>query len=216
MTPVMMKDKTMTGLFMLQNGMGKINFKKRYFKTPYEFFKIIKNNFIYAKKIKNIDKKIITPDFAERIMLAVTGVNDCVYCSYRHTKTALEKGVKLKEIQDLLKSEFGDSPEEQQVALLYAQHWTEYAGTPDKNMRKKMIEYYGIQKTKYIEFYMHIVYMGNIISNTVEAYKRKVVPDSGRINFFLVYLLCAPIAFFIKSGTKDVKIVTSKSDSHHR
>ena len=78
----------------------------------------------------------------------------------------MEKGIKLKEIQDILKSEFRNFSEEEQIALLYAQHWTEKAGNPDLNARERMFEYYGKQKTEYIEFYMQMVYMGNIISNT--------------------------------------------------
>ena len=174
-------------------------FKKRYFHTLKDFFLQIKKSTYYRKKLKNIDEKNkISPNFAEKIMLAVTGVNECVYCSYRHAKSALDKGVKLKEIQEILKSEFGNISEKEKVALLYAQHWTEKAGNPDINARKRMIEYYGEHKTEYIEFYMYMVYMGNIISNTVEAYKNNVIPDSGKLKFFFVYLFCAPIAFFIK------------------
>lgn len=181
-------------------------FYKRYFHTPKDFFKEVRKSSYYRKKIKNIDKKNkIQPDFAEKIMLAVTGVNDCVYCSYRHTKTALEKGVKIKEIQDILKCEFGNFPEKESIALLYAQHWTENAGNPDTNARKRMIEFYGEKKTEYIEFYMQMVNMGNIIANTVEAYKNNIIPETGKMKFFFVYLLCAPIAFFIKSGTKPVR-----------
>ena len=50
-------------------------------------------------------------------MLAVTGVNSCVYCSYRHTKTALERRVNNDEIRDILNGEFGNVPENEQIAL---------------------------------------------------------------------------------------------------
>jgi len=184
----------------------KRNFKKRYLKTPKEFYHVLKNSSAYRKKIKNINQENkISPAFAEKIMLAVTGVTECVFCSYRHTKTALEKGIKLTEIQDILKSEFGNFSKEEQTGLLYAQHWAEKAGKPDMSVRERVIEYYGLQKTEYMEFYMHMVYMGNLISNTVEAYHDKFVPETGKVKFFILYLLCTPIAFFIKSGTKDVR-----------
>lgn len=182
------------------------NFKKRYFRTIKEYFAQIKKSTSYAKKAKNMDEKDkISPDFAEKIMLAVTGVNDCVYCSYRHAKTALERGVTLNEVQDILRKEFGNFSEKEKIALLYAQHWTEKACNPDMDARKRMIEYYGEKKTEYIEFYLHIVYMGNIIANTAEAYRKKAVPSAGKINFFFLYLLCAPVAFFIKRGTKSIR-----------
>ncbi|MBN1409745.1 MAG: carboxymuconolactone decarboxylase family protein [Spirochaetales bacterium] len=179
-----------------------IVYRKRYLKTPGEFFQLMKKSTGYSKKIKKIDEKNkIAPSFAEKIMLAVTGVNECLFCSYRHAKSALEKGVELKEIQDLLKSEFSGFSEEEQVALLYAQHWADNGGKADEDARKRMVDYYGEQKTGYIEFYMHMVYMGNLVSNTVEAFKNRVVPDTGKAKFFFTYLLCAPIAAFIKKGT---------------
>lgn len=181
-------------------------FNKRYFKSLNDFFNEGKKYSILQKKIKNIrpeDK--IAPNFAEKIMLTVTGVNGCIYCSYLHAKTALEKGVKDEEIQNILKGEFENTPEEEVIALLYAQHWTENAGNPDTKTREKVIDYYGLEKTQYIEFYMQRVNIGNLISNTVETFKNNIIPNTGKFKFLLVYLLCTPIAFFINIGGKSVK-----------
>jgi AhpD family alkylhydroperoxidase len=185
--------------------MKNTSFHKRYLKTPKDFFNLIKRNSYYAKKRKTINKKNrISPDFSEKIMLAVTGVNECVYCSYRHTKTALQKGVKYKEINDILKCEFGSFPEEESKALLYAQHWTEKGCIPDTETRSRMIEYYGKQKTEDIEFFMNMVYTGNLISNTVEAYKNHV-REKNSFKFFLVYIMCSPIAYFIRQSKRNLK-----------
>ena len=40
----------------------------------------------------------------EKVMLAVTSVNDCRYCSYVHTRLALANAVDLDELQQLLDS----------------------------------------------------------------------------------------------------------------
>ncbi len=48
-----------------------------------------------TKTIKRTaDDDRVSDAFAEKIMLAVTGVNECVNCSYRHTKSALEQGMR--------------------------------------------------------------------------------------------------------------------------
>jgi|GEM_PF-1327690 len=181
-------------------------FNKRYFKTLNDFFSESKKMKILQKKIKNNRQENKIPEnFSEKIMLAVTGVNACIYCSYLHTKTALEKGVNNKEIQKILKGDFKDIPEEELIALLYAQHWTENSGNPSDETRNKVIEYYGLEKTEYIEYYIHRVNIGNLISNTVEAYKKNIIPITGKFNFLLTYLLCAPIAFFINIFGKSMK-----------
>ncbi len=54
----------------------------------------------------------ISRAFSEKIMLAVTGVNECAYCSYLHAQTALEGGVNTTEIQKLLAGELGDFAQE--------------------------------------------------------------------------------------------------------
>jgi len=186
--------------------MASKKFNKRYFKTLNNFFSEAEKMKTLQKRIKKIrQENKISPNFAEKIMLTVTGVNGCVYCSYLHAKTALEKGVNDQEIQGILKGEFENTPEEKLIALLYAQHWTENAGSPIYESSNKMIDYYGLEKTEYIEFYMEMVNIGNLISNTVEAYKNNIIPDTGKLKFFLVYLFYAPIAFYINIAGKSMK-----------
>lgn len=181
-------------------------FHKRHFRTLGEMFKEFRKTSAARKRAKQIaDKDKIPSQFAEKIMLAVTGVNDCISCSYRHTKAAIENGVGVEEALSILRGEFGDFPEEESVGLLYAQHWADNAGNPDDLARQKTIAFYGKAKTDHIELYMQMVTTGNLISNTVEAYEKKLRPQNGRFGFFLMYLLCKPIALLIKSNTKSVE-----------
>ncbi len=179
-------------------------FKKRYLHTPKEFFHQIKMTMQLRKKIKNIRKENkLSKSFAKKIMLAVTGVNKCVYCTYKHATEALKRNINKDEIEKILKGEFENISKDESTALLYAQHWTENNGDPEPDARNEMINFYGKEKTDYIEFYMHIVNMANLISNTVEAYKKGIKPDKGKLNLFFTYLLCAPIAASTKrSGSK--------------
>ena len=55
------------------------------------------------KRLREInDEGLISPDFRERLMLAVTAVNGCRYCSYAHTRAALKGGLSREEISGLL------------------------------------------------------------------------------------------------------------------
>jgi AhpD family alkylhydroperoxidase len=58
--------------------------------------------------------------FRERIMLAVTSVNNCRYCSCAHSWEALFMGVAREEVDQLVKGMFAGNPADQIPALLYA------------------------------------------------------------------------------------------------
>jgi len=131
-------------------------------------------------------------------MLAVSGVTSCLYCSYLHAKNALEKGVRDSEVIKLLNCEFGDFPENEATALLYGQHWAETGGSPEANVRSRVMEYYGKEKLNHLETIIRALYMKNLISNTVEAYQNKVRLKKNNLRFLLVYILCKPMAFFIR------------------
>ena len=178
-------------------------FRKRFFKNPGELFSMMGEMLKQAKRVRKLEKhEKISPALAEKTMLAVTGVTNCVFCSYLHTKTALEKGVNDEEVVKLLNSEFGDFPEEEVVALLFGQHWAETEGKPSAEAKDRLISFYGEGKAIHIEFTIRVLYLGNMISNTVEAYRKHVQLEKNRFQFFLAYLLCVPIAFYIRTSGK--------------
>lgn len=181
-------------------------FHKRYFKKPKDLFISMKNVLQAFKETKSLSKEdMISEDFSEKIMLAVTGVNSCSNCSYLHTKTALEKGVSSKEIRDILAGEFGEVVESERIALLYAEHWADSSGNPSQESRRHLAEYYGDGRAKYIESYIRMVNFGNMVSNSVEAHNKKVKAKSSTVCFCFVYLLCLPVYFFIKLGGRKVR-----------
>ncbi len=181
-------------------------FKKRYLTRPQELFSMIKSMRIQAKKIKKLNEnQKINPALCEKVMLTVSGVTSCLYCSYLHAKNALEKGVRDSEVIKLLNCEFGDFPENEATALLYGQHWAETGGSPEANVRSRVMEYYGKKKLNHLETIIRALYMGNLISNTVEAYENRIRPKRNNLGFFLVYLLCKPMAFFIRTSGKKGK-----------
>ena len=86
-------------------------------KTFYRFLE----DFLTDRGLERPRKRVkLDKDFFERIMLAVTQVNGCPYCSYFHAQMALRSGMSNEEIKKLLQGEFVDAPEEQLVALMFA------------------------------------------------------------------------------------------------
>ena len=77
----------------------------------------------------------VSREFSERIMMAVTEVNGCPYCSYFHAQVALKAGINIEEIDRTLAGDFKDAPGEELAALYFAQHYAESGGKPqpDRN-----------------------------------------------------------------------------------
>lgn len=112
--------------------------------------------------------EIIDSTFRERLMLAVTSVNDCRYCSFAHAKQALAEGINQNEIQALQDGLLDTSPNEELPALLYAQHWAETRGDVDSSIRDQMISRYDSRALNAIELTLRTIQMGNLLGNTLD------------------------------------------------
>jgi AhpD family alkylhydroperoxidase len=112
--------------------------------------------------------ELIDPAFRERLMLAVTAVNQCSYCSYAHSRRALAEGIEDKEVKVLLAGVVENSPSEEIPALLYAQHWAETGGKTDPAARGRLIETYGADTMQAIELALRTIQMGNLTGNTMD------------------------------------------------
>ena len=112
--------------------------------------------------------KIITPAFRERLMLVVTGVHRCRYCSYAHAREALSKGIPQEEIEALAQGMFEGSPCEEVPALLYAQHWAEANGEPEAQVREQVVAQYGERALEMMELALRMIRAGNLSGNTFD------------------------------------------------
>jgi AhpD family alkylhydroperoxidase len=110
----------------------------------------------------------ISAAFRERLMLAVTGVNACRYCSYVHTQQALSEGLSPEEIADLQEGELAGSPPAEQAALLYAQHWAETRGQPAAEARQRVLAQYGAERGAAMELALRAIQMSNLLGNTFD------------------------------------------------
>jgi AhpD family alkylhydroperoxidase len=144
-------------------------FKKRKYENLGEFMRDTRGIFSHRKEIRELMRgDWISPPFRERLMLAVTSVNQCRYCSYAHSREALSKGVSPKEIDELLDGGIVSGPQEEIPALLYAQHWAERNGNPDADIRNRMADRYGEKKLDLIELAFRMIRMGNLLGNTLD------------------------------------------------
>jgi len=120
-------------------------------------------------------------EFRERIMLSVSKVNGCRFCSYVHTKSALKAGMKESEIQNLLRGENDDIPSEEGVAILFAQHYAETKGHYDPEAWQRLLETYGEDASRDIMAFIRVMMVSNHHAIAFEGlYKRiKMKPDPG-------------------------------------
>ena len=99
-------------------------------------------------------------------MLAVTAVNNCRYCSYYHTKQSLNIGITAEEISGLLAGDIANCPQDEAVAIAYAQNWAESNTHPDKKAVKRLQQTYGREKTEAIHLILRMIRMANLLGNS--------------------------------------------------
>ena len=144
-------------------------FKRRTYRSLRELWTDVRAVTARRQEIRALMRgQRIDPAFRERLMLVVTGVNACRYCSYAHAQEALAKGISRQEIEALGEGMFEGSPPEQVPALLYAQHWAESNGQPDAEARRQVVTQYGTEVIEAIELALHMIRVGNLSGNTLD------------------------------------------------
>jgi len=123
----------------------------------------------------------VSKAFSERIMLAVTQVNGCRWCHYGHAKAALAAGVSEEDIQRLVAGEFDELPQEEVVALLFAQHYAESEGNPDPEAWQRVVDTYGPDTARDIMAHIRMITVGNLLGNTFDTFLSRLAfkPASG-------------------------------------
>jgi AhpD family alkylhydroperoxidase len=127
------------------------------------------------KQIRSLMRgEVIPQSLRERLMLVVTAVNRCRYCSYAHAREALSTGISQAEIEALASGMFEDSPPEEVPALLYAQHWAEMNGEPEAPVREQVVERYGERVVEMMELALRMIRAGNLSGNTFDYLLHRV------------------------------------------
>jgi AhpD family alkylhydroperoxidase len=123
---------------------------------------------------KGRKENLVSEEFSERIMLAVTEVNGCRYCSYFHTQVALKAGLDESEISDVLSGDFQAAPVEELQALLFAQHYADQAGKPEEELVNKLLDNYGDAKGRAIIGNIRAITVGNAWGNAFDALRLRL------------------------------------------
>lgn len=147
--------------------------EERYYRKIYshgDFYKSLVLLFRSLKYIRaNRRKKLVSPQFKERIMLAVTEVNGCEACSYMHTKLALEEGMSPQEISAILGGELASIPENELVGILFAQHYADQKGKASEESWQRLVGEYGQERAMVILSMTRMMQVGNIYGMAVSA-----------------------------------------------
>ncbi len=141
--------------------------RKRTYKNLKDFLADLWFPISHRNRLRAITKKkLISFAFRERLMLAVTAVNGCRYCSYFHARQALKSGITSKEISQLLSGDVANCPEDEAVAVIYAQHWAETNAHPDPEAVQRLEEAYGPEKAEAIHLMLRMIRTGNLLGNS--------------------------------------------------
>ncbi|MCA9898702.1 MAG: carboxymuconolactone decarboxylase family protein [Ardenticatenaceae bacterium] len=144
-------------------------FKRRIYGSLKEMMADLAWPFKHREKLRQAMRgRLVSPQFRERLMMAVTAVNECRYCAFYHARESERVGLATNEIRELLAGDLAHAPEEELPALLYAQHYAEQNGRPDPITRQSLQTTYGPARADAIETVLRLIRMGNLLGNSTD------------------------------------------------
>lgn len=150
---------------------------KRIYK-PKEFRRLLADLMSSAGDTRRaLKSERISRQFSERIMMAVTEVNGCRYCSYFHTQVSLRAGMKKEDIRRILDGDFDGAPQDELAALYFAQHYAESGGRPNADAVQCMVDTYSERKTGEITAYIRAIMIGNAWGNMFDSLRHRIRGD---------------------------------------
>ena len=106
----------------------------------------------------------------EKIMLAVSSVNECRYCQWGHAQLASAQGVSLEEINELLGFQSLEAATSAEAAaILFAQSYAENGNRAEPGALAALRTHYGEAEVAEILAYVRAITLGNLTGNTVDA-----------------------------------------------
>jgi hypothetical protein len=71
-------------------------------------------------------------------------------------------------VDAILQGAFANCPQGELTAVLYAEHWAETDGAPDRAVREKFVGEYGQEAADDVDIILRTVRAGNYTGNTVD------------------------------------------------
>lgn len=140
----------------------------------------------------------IEKDFIRKLLLVVSEINGCMYCSWFHNKMALFfSDIDHQVIENILSTEIGQKVSEYEIiGLAYAQHYAATNKKPDPEAVKVLYEYYGKEKAECIQVCIDIIFTANLAGNTFDAFlsrlKGQKSPSSSLWFELIFFIFTAP------------------------
>jgi AhpD family alkylhydroperoxidase len=136
----------------------------------------------------------------EKVILGVTSVNDCRWCTWLHTGIALRHGVDLDELRSLLGSgTFGTVSDREATAILFAQHFADTLRRPTPAARLALARHFTPYQRLEIMAWIHFIYFTNLSGNSADAWLARFrgwkVADGHPFPEALAGLAAAPVLF---------------------
>ena len=129
----------------------------------------------------------VSDQFAEKIMLAVTAVNECQYCTRYHTDLARETGIDQETIAKILENDVGSAVDDnEQPALLFAQRYAETDENPGRDALAALQDTYGRKTAADIRAFVRAIYFGNLLGNTYDGVRFELSRRSQTVRRSLV------------------------------
>lgn len=146
-------------------------FKKRFYSEPKMLLGDLNFMLHNAAETKcALQSGRVNEGFRKRIMLTVTGVNKCRYCSYGHSSSARQSGMSIVEIGQLLEGDLSGADPSELTALRFAIHYAESEAKPEPESVTELEDVYGTNTARDILMILHMISFGNMLGNTVDAF----------------------------------------------
>jgi AhpD family alkylhydroperoxidase len=128
------------------------------------------------------EMKMIDKNFKSQIMLAVTQVNGCKFCSYVHTKHALKSGSSAEDLARLMEGDLSSVDPVRTPALVFAQHYAHTMGDYDAAAYERIVSSYGADRARGILAIVKKIMMTNAFGGAISLFgdriKRMKHPES--------------------------------------
>jgi AhpD family alkylhydroperoxidase len=143
--------------------------------SPGECYRILREGIRTAAYLPAARRQgLMSRDFSERIMLAVTEVNGCEVCSWAHARMALAQGMSPEEIRSILGGDTAGVPAEEAPAVAFAQHYADARGRPGREAWQRLLETDGEARALGILGAARIMMIGNAYGIAWGSFARRL------------------------------------------
>jgi AhpD family alkylhydroperoxidase len=145
-------------------------FRRRTYSGPIDFLRdlrfLVGNRSLVKAAMRS---GAISFGFRERLMMVVTEVNGCRYCTWYHSAQSIKAGLSDDELRALREGEIPDgAPAEEIPALLYARHWAQANAMPDPEAVRRLADAYSEERAVQINAILRMIRAGNLMGNSLD------------------------------------------------